>query len=540
MSVTIHAREPRGPRSAITLEQSTDAIAPHLEDAAHFPGGHADAIARPRSEREVAGLLMAADRVLTIGAQSSVTGGATPDGGLILSTERMTTLRDADAGRVTAGAGLPLTTLQQELAATGRWYPPVPTFTGAFVGGVVATNAAGAATFKYGATRPWVDGLTVMLACGDVLELVRGSAVASAGQSFEIACQHGKRVVAPGTYRLPAVPKCSAGYFAAESLDLIDLFIGAEGTLGVVIDATLRVLPTPPAVAIALVPVSAESVALALVGELRGASRQTWDRHDSQGIDVAAIECLDRRCLQILREDGADRRTEVVLPADTDLVLIVQLELPADTDAARAYDEIATALEANPPDTPLVRFCRLLDRHGALDAAELAMPGDLKRADQLLAFREAAPTGVNRRIGEAKRDVDPRIEKTAADMIVPFERFGDMMNLYRDGYRRRGLDFAIWGHISDGNVHPNVIPRSYDDVVAGKDAILEFGREVARLGGCPLAEHGVGRSTIKRALLRQLYGDEAIAQMRAIKNALDPDWKLAPGVLFDRFEGLRH
>ena len=117
-------------------------------------------------------------------------------------------------------------------------------------------------------------------------------------------------------------------------------------------------------------------------------------------------------------------------------------------------------------------------------------------------------------------------------MIVPFDRFGEMMQIYRDGYNRRGLDFAIWGHISDGNVHPNVIPRTYDDVVAGREAILEFGRAVARLGGCPLAEHGVGRSAMKQALLRQLYGDAAIDEMRAIKRALDPDGKLAPGVIF--------
>ena len=139
---------------------------------------------------------------------------------------------------------------------------------------------------------------------------------------------------------------------------------------------------------------------------------------------------------------------------------------------------------------------------------------------------------MNRRVGDARRTVDPRIDKTAADMIVPFDRFAEMMHIYRDGFTRRGLDHAIWGHVSDGNVHPNVIPRTFDDVVAGRDAILEFGREAVRLGGCPLAEHGVGRSALKQALLRQLYGDAAIEEMRAIKRAIDPDGKMAPGVIF--------
>jgi D-lactate dehydrogenase (cytochrome) len=139
---------------------------------------------------------------------------------------------------------------------------------------------------------------------------------------------------------------------------------------------------------------------------------------------------------------------------------------------------------------------------------------------------------VNQLVGAAKREIDPRIDKTAADMIVPFERFGDMMAIYRAGFETRGLDYAIWGHISDGNVHPNVIPRSYVDVRRGREAILAFGRDVARLGGCPLAEHGVGRNPTKQALLRQLYGPDGIEDMRTIKRALDPEWKLAPGVIW--------
>jgi D-lactate dehydrogenase (cytochrome) len=314
-------------------------------------------------------------------------------------------------------------------------------------------------------------------------------------------------------------------------MDLIDLFVGSEGTLAVIVDATLRVLPERPALAMALVPAPSEAVALALVGVLRRASAATWRTHDTQGIDVAAIEHLDRRCLEILREDGADRRNDITLTADAELLLLIQLELPAGTTAATAYDDIANALAPSAPDRPLTRFCRTLADHGVLDQTELAMPGDERRLRQCLALREAAPTGVNRRVGDAKRDVDPRMEKTAADMVVPFDRFGEMMAIYRDGYTRRGLDYAIWGHISDGNVHPNVIPRRYADIEAGKDAILEFGREAARLGGCPLAEHGVGRSPLKQALLRQFYGDAAIDEMRAIKRSLDPDNKLAPGVI---------
>jgi len=526
------AREPRGEATEVTLDSSPDDVARYIEDAAHFPGGAADAVALPRSEADVSRLVRSASRVLAVGAQSSVTGGATPQGGIVISTERMTRVRAAGPSHVRAEAGVPLDTLQAWLAEHGRWYPPVPTYTGAFVGGVVSTNAAGAATFKYGATRPWVDAMTVVLACGHVLDVERGCVRATPFEGFRIECACGSRQVRPGTYVMPDVPKCSAGYFAAPDMDLIDLFIGAEGTLGVVVDATLRTLPSRPAVAMALVPMPTEVAALALAGDLRRATRETWANPSLPGLDVAAIEQLDRRCLEMLREDGLTAKCRIAVPTGTEVALLIQLELPPGTSAADGFDQVASALDTDAPGTPLVAFCKLLHAHGVLDGTELAMPGDARRASQFLEFREGAPTGVNRRIRDAARETgDTRLQKTAADMIVPFDRFAEILAAYHDGYRRRGLDYAIWGHISDGNVHPNVIPRSYADVEAGQQAILEFGRLAKALGGCPLAEHGVGRSRLKQTLLRQFYGEAALEEMRAIKRGLDPDTKLAPGVI---------
>ena len=504
-----------------------------LEDAAHYPGGHAPGVVFPHSANEVADALASYDAVLPIGAQSSLTGGATPMGETVLATTKMARIVERDERRVRAQAGVTIQALQEHLAQGGAWFPPAPTFTGASVGGIVATNAAGAATFKYGTTRDWVDALVVVLADGTILDIARGQHVARNGR-LDVPTRSGHVTIPIPSYAMPHVPKRSAGYHAVPDIDLVDLFIGSEGTLGVIVEATLRILSPPPASALALVPCPSEAEGLDLVDAIRRAARETWRALDPRGIDAAAIEHLDRRSIEIVREDGEDVRHNVSLPAETAIALLVQLELPHDLTRDRAFDQIAGALEEGAPDTTLGRFCRLLSDAGAFEQAEIALPGDARRMADLIAVREAVPEGVNRRVGAAKRDVDARIEKTAADMIVPAARFADMLRVYRDGFSARGLDYAIWGHISDGNVHPNVIPRSYDDVVKGKDAILEFGREVARLGGSPLAEHGVGRNPVKQALLRQLYGDAGIEQMRAVKQALDPQWKLAPGVIFPR------
>lgn len=478
--------------------EDPDVIRQFLVDAAHVPGGSATAVAFPADSREVAHLLRTHTVVLPVGAQSSLTGGATPRGGVVLSTRRMNGISRVANDRVRAGAGATLTKLQEMLSAHGLYYPPVPTFEGATVGGTIATNAAGAATFKYGSTRPWVEWLEVVLADGSAVQLRRGEIVARDGV-LEIERHSGDRTRVPlPAYTTPAVPKHSGGYAASPVLDAIDLFIGSEGTLGVIVEAELRVIPRPET-SLALFPCPSDEMAIEITAALR----------EGKGGEVAGVEYVDDAALAQVA-DGMFHTTGVTRPPAGSVLLLVQIE---------------GALES---------FSGLLDRYDLTDRASVAMPGDSRAAGHLLALREAVPASVNTRVAEAKVRVDPAIEKTAGDMIVPFDRLADSLALYRRAFDARGLEHAIWGHFSDGNLHPNVIPRSLEDVRKGKEALLEIGRAIVAMGGSPLAEHGVGRNPVKQELLRQMYGNEGIEQMRAVKRAFDPDWKLAPGVLFPR------
>ncbi len=528
----IRARDARGDTASAVWKTDDDILAGYLTDAARVPGGHAKGVAAPESEAAVASLLRSARHVLAIGAQSSLTGGATPRGETILTTARMNAVVSVAADCVRVQTGVTLDALDLALAAVGRSYPAVPTFTGAFAGGIVATNAAGAATFKYGSTRDWVMALTVVLPCGKVLDLERGRTVAHPDGYFEIDIgQTVLRVPVPA-YQMPRVTKISAGYFAAPGMDLIDLFIGSEGTLGVVTEITLRVLPIRPAACRAFVPFRDKASAFSLVSRLRTDAEAAWSSGGQRGIDVAAIEYIDARGLAVIRDDGMDDACGVRIRADMEMALLVALDMPPDTTSVSAFDEIGRAREADAPDTTLVRFCRLLADRGVLDEVEIAVPGDSSRLSQLTAIREAVPAGINQRISAAQHNVDRRIEKTAGDLLVGPADVEAFAGMCEETFRRRGLDFAIWGHVSDGNLHPNVIPHSWSDVEAGREVLLALGREAIRLGGVPLAEHGVGRNTIKQQLLTEMYGSEGVDQMRAVKRALDPDWKLSPGVIF--------
>src|SRR5262245_40207978 len=336
-SFTLRGRAPRGDHSNPIAIRDHEVIAGHLEDAAHYPGGHATELYSPASEVEIAAILQNSSSVLPIGAQSSLTGGATPMGDVLVTTRRLNAIRHVDVDHVRVQAGVTLIGLDEELARAGRYYPPAPTFRGAFVGGTLSTNAAGPATFKYGTTRQWVESLTVVLATGDVLDIDRGVTCAHPDGYFDLTLARGTVRVPVPTYRMPAVDKLSAGYFAESDMDLIDLFIGSEGTLGIITEATLRIVPIRPAFCLAFITFDSRSSALAFVAELREAARTTWAHSDPRGIDVSAIEHMDARSLDLLREDGADSQQGVSLPHDSALAVLATLELPPDMTSERAY-----------------------------------------------------------------------------------------------------------------------------------------------------------------------------------------------------------
>src|SRR5262245_33688732 len=235
-------------------------------------------------------------------------------GETMLSTARLRGITIIGSDRVRVHAGVSIAEIDHALARAGKYYPPAPTFDGAFVGGTIATNAAGAATFKYGSTRKWIEALTVVLPSGDVLDIERGVTCAHEDAHFDLhLAQRSVRVEIP-RYRLPDVPKISAGYWTEPGMDLIDLFIGSEGTLGIVTAATLRVLPLRPAFCLAFVAFPDRSRCLQFVARLREAALRTWRDRDPRGIDVSAIEHMDARSLAILREDGIDRANGVEVP----------------------------------------------------------------------------------------------------------------------------------------------------------------------------------------------------------------------------------
>ena len=538
---TVQAQDPLRGRGTAVPEPVTDPdlLSPYLEDASGSAPGTAAAVLRADSEEEISAWLRATCRsrvpVLPQAARSSLTGGALPSGEVVVTVEKLRGIRTHGDGTATVGPGMRLVELQQELETHARYYPPVPTYQDAMLGGTVSTNAGGPATFKYGVTRQWIRGIRVVLFNGDVLSLERGQVSASPGGSFRIALSDGGALKIPApTYRLPDLKKISAGYHSSDPLDLLDLFIGSEGTLGLITEVTIDTIPLPPAILSGLAFPADDRSALHLAGELRRAAL-SCRAGSTADPDVRAIEWVDSRSLELLKIHGDLRDLKLRLPPDAGSAVLFDLELPARPGEEEVVQLLDRFLSNDPglPDRAEVGLFRILDRCNALESLLPALPGDRAGGEQLRRFRESVPVRVNELLAAGRVDgAGPR--KVGGDLIVPFHRLPEFVQLIEEEFGRRGLNFAIWGHLSDGNLHPNVLPGDAGQVRLGEEALLALGDAAAAMGGCPLSEHGVGRSALKQEMMRRFLGDQAVREMQAIKNGLDPVWRFSPGTLFPR------
>ena len=295
----------------------------YLTDASNMAGGHAEKLFIPETADEISTILREANErnipVTISGARTGTVGGAVPFGGYVISMERMNKIRsiDRENRRAVVEPGVILGDFQKAVEAEGLFYPPDPTEWSCQIGGTVATNASGARSFKYGATRGFVTGLKIVLADGDTLNIARGHALSTEGEPIELLTNSGVTLaIKPPTYRRPNVRKNVSGFFNERPLDAIDLFIGSEGTLGVITEIELSLLPKPEGFFSGIVFFEQASDLLGFVDEVKSASFVSREERTTppakpapllrkEGnfiVDASLIEYFDDRALRFISE----------------------------------------------------------------------------------------------------------------------------------------------------------------------------------------------------------------------------------------------
>ncbi len=439
-------------------------IAPHLREWRARWQGKTSLLLKPASTAAISRILAICNQTQTAivpqGGNTGLVGGQIPAAGeVLLSLERMNRIRrvSADENLLVAEAGVVLMEVQRAASGAGRLFPLSLAAEGSCtIGGNISTNAGGVHVLRYGMMRDLVLGLEVVLANGDVLELMKG------------------------------LRKDNTGY------DLKQVFIGAEGTLGIVTAAMLKLFPQPASYVTVLAAISSVSSALPILNDLQYAS----------GGQVQAFEIMQRGAIElVLREIPG---TFNPLSGTPEWMLLIEIGNSAALDSTEAAEQVLS---------------RAIDG-GLASNAVFASSG--KQREELWRLRESIP--------EAQRKQGKSI---ANDISVPLARLGEFVDT-AEAAVRAVLPPALcmtFGHAGDGNLHFAIMAPNHEDALVSARSEIENAVQkcVWRFNGSVSAEHGIGVAR-REALSRQKQAVE-IATMAALKRALDPNNILNPGKL---------
>ncbi|HEX9167115.1 MAG TPA: FAD-binding oxidoreductase [Gemmatimonadales bacterium] len=461
------------------------------------------AVAQPTTVPELTSLLRAAKAaglpVVPRGGGTGMSGGNVGEG-VVLDLRALddgAVHVDSLAGTAVTSAGATCAALVRTAALHGLRLPATPSsWRYATLGGMVASNAAGVRSFRYGSVRSWVEALTLVTADGERTVLERGKGanpVTPAVSRFEETVAPAIRAEAERIRTSwPMTRKNSCGYALdawLRSGDLLDLVIGAEGTLGVITAIRWRLMPIPATRAGLRVAVADDAGLSTALARLADSS-------------ASAVEVLDRTFLGFVLETLPPEEQEVARQASA--MLLIEFEGSA-AEVQDAAAEWASRLE------PLA-----LDLRVAIDAHEL---------DNLWEIRHAA-SPLLARLGEGLRSM-----QVIEDGCVPPARLAEYLGALRAIAARHGVQVVLFGHAGDANVHANLlvdirqpgweaqVRAVFDDASCAQIA----------LGGTPAGEHGAGR--LRAGLLPRVYGREIVGLFTAVKQAFDPEGMMNPGVI---------
>jgi len=480
-------------------------IQDYLKDASNTKG-YCDAVVYPGNTNDVVSILKQANaektKVTVCGNRTGLTGGSVPTGGIVLSTEKMNKIleiNEVDKFAIVE-PGVLLSDFLKELKSKNLYYPPDPTELNCFLGGTVATNASGSKTFKYGPTRDFVIEMEIVLPTGEILVLERGK---NFSKKFDltILTENGakKEFHIPSVKSLPT--KNTAGYFCKENMDAIDLFIGSEGTLGIMTKLKLNLLTAPQMVLSAVIFFNSEDDGLNFIEESRNESYNSRINKLRFSIDALALEFFDKFALEFLRDDFPN--------------------IPQDSNSAVWFEQEINEESRN--DITDLWISIIEKHHGDLNHSWIAMNENDKL--KFVEFRHRISTKVNEFISSRN------FRKLGTDFAVPDKELKKFYYQLKNDVIKAGLDYVIYGHFGNSHIHLNMLPKNSEEFETAKILYNSMCLSAIKSGGTFAAEHGVGKN--KKALLYEMYDEKVISEMWIIKQTLDPNLILGNGNIFN-------
>lgn len=476
------------------IKSNIDEIQNYLTDASNFQSENCEAVYIPTNIVEICDIFKTinnAKKPITIsGCGTGLVGGRVPNSGVVVSSEKLTKILsfNKEKKNIYLESGVILNDLQTFCKENNFLYPPDPTETNCAVGGTIAANASGAKSFKYGQTRKWVNKLKIILADGDILELIRSENI-SKNSLLTLNTNSGKKIIVPIPKIKNVIVKNSAGYFLNEKMDAIDLFIGSEGTLGFIAEAELKLVDLPQNLLSFVIFFENFPELMDFVKEIKKLS------YSNSKIKVRAIEFFDDKALEFLKEEKTN-------------LFGIWIE--------QDIDEINT-------DEYMELWSEFIDRF-SVDQNKIWFAFDESEQRKIREFRHSIPLKVNEFISRNN------FRKVGTDIAVPDGKFEELYYFCKGKCVENNIQYVSYGHIGDNHLHLNMLPKNNDEYLLAKLLYKEFCQKSVLSGGTVSAEHGIGK--LKKEYLRLMFTEEEISEMKKIKKILDPNMILGQGNIF--------
>jgi len=490
------------------IKKITDEYVDYLRDESRSTG-FADEICFATSEADIVDVLRRcyeSETPVTVqGGRTGVAAGAVPYGGFVLNLTKMKKIlserREGERLYITVEPGILLTELRKEIDAKypGYFFAPDPTETSAALGGMVSCNASGACSFMYGSTRDHVTGLKMVLMDGRTLTIKRGEQFAK-GYDAKYVLDDGSCIdVKIPRYEMPKTKKHVAGFFAKKDMDLIDLLIGCDGTLGVISEVEIELQKKPAFINTLLLFFDKQQDALEFVDDFR-----------YKVPFLAAVEFFNHDVLDLI----TDRHFEnfIQVPQSVTTAIYTEIQAPSEEEGFESLGMID----------------EFFTKHGGREENIIvaSAPADIAKIKE---FRHAAPESSNMQV-DIYRKTYPELTKMGGDMSVPDDKMFEAMKMFEDTMAEGGFKSAIWAHIGNSHIHANIISRNSDEYRRAHELFKVWAANIVKMGGSVSAEHGVGK--MKVDYVEIMFSEESINEMRAVKKAFDPAYLLSAGNVF--------
>lgn len=489
------------------VKSNLDEIENYLNDASNFKG-YCEAVYFPNDKYEIKEILKEANgnntKVTIAGNGTGLTGARVPLGGIVISTERLNKIIEIndEENYAIIQPGITLNYLKNELNHFNLFYPPDPTELNCFIGGNVATNASGARTFKYGPTRNFIEELEIILPSGDEINLKRGREKVqdyllriNINSDKELLIQI-PRIKMPNT-------KNAAGYYCKKNMDALELFIGSEGTLGIVTQIKIKLLKNIKTHFSAIIFFDKEEDGLNFIIDARNLSYHSNTTQSKKLIDASAIEFFDYNSLQFIDRD------KIHFKQNANCAVWIEQEL---------FDN---------EDDVLNEWLNLIKQNNSTEE-NIFLATSKKDEEMIREFRHSISLKVNEYISKNN------FTKLGTDTAVPHNEFLEYYYFCKNIMKKNKLNYVAYGHFGDSHIHLNILPENEEEFLKGIYLYKELCNKAIDLNGTISAEHGVGKS--KKNYLIKMYGQDGVEQMFKIKKAFDRNLILGYGNIFNYSE----